>query len=167
MPEPISFHGVLAEAGGGGALVELPSAAIAALGDAKRVRVRGTLNGVGFASNTMPMGGGRLCLGVHKATRLAAGAAFGDEVTVTMRVDDAPRVVELPAELHEALAADPEARAQCSMGWRSRTAVSTRPGSPKPNGPRLGPGAWPRRWSGCAADGRSPQRCAGWQRGHQ
>ncbi len=109
MPEPISFHGVLAEAGGGGALVELPSAAIAALGDAKRVR--GTLNGVGFASNTMPMGGGRLCLGVHKATRLAAGAAFGDEVAVTMRVDDAPRVVELPAELHEALAADPGARA--------------------------------------------------------
>jgi hypothetical protein len=111
MPEPISFHGVLAEAGGGGALVELPSAAIAALGDAKRVRVRGTLNGVAFASNTMPMGGGRLCLGVHKATRLAAGAAFGDEVAVTMRVDDAPRVVELPAELHEALAADPGARA--------------------------------------------------------
>lgn len=105
------FRAPLESARAGGALVELPASAIAELGGAKRVRVRGTLNDVAFSSNTMPMGSGRVCLGVHKATRLAAGVAFGDEVAVSMVIDDTPRVVELPSELREALDTDPAAAA--------------------------------------------------------
>jgi uncharacterized protein YdeI (YjbR/CyaY-like superfamily) len=57
----------------------------------------------------MPMGGGAFCLGVHKATREAAGATFGDPVNVTVERDDEPREVVVPPELRAALDADPAA----------------------------------------------------------
>lgn len=105
-----SFEGVLETARGGGAVVYLPPEVIEVLGGL-RVRVSGTLNGVEFASNTMPAGGGEACLGVHKATLEAAKADFGDVVQVELELDDAPRAVELPPELSEALSGEPELRA--------------------------------------------------------
>jgi len=99
------FTGTLMAARGGGCLVELPETVIAALGGA-RVRVTGALNGVAFSSNTMAMGGGRVCLGVHKATRQAAGKSVGDEVTIELERDNAPRQLEVPPDLSAALAAD-------------------------------------------------------------
>ena len=89
---------------GGGAFIELDPALAERLGGT-RVRVRGTINGVSYVSNTMPTGGGRFCLGVHKATREAAGAGFGDEVRVTIFPDTTPRVVHLPDDLVAAFAA--------------------------------------------------------------
>ncbi len=79
MSEPIRFTAPIIAARevradgsrGGGALVEVPLELIAALGGVKQMRVVGTLNGLPFRSSTMPMGGGRLCIGVHKATREA------------------------------------------------------------------------------------------------
>jgi hypothetical protein len=47
---------------------------------------------------------------VHKATREAAGARFGDSVRVEFEVDDAPRQVVVPAELAAALDAEPALR---------------------------------------------------------
>lgn len=105
------FEGTLEPARGGGAFVSLPAEVLAGLGGGTRLRVRGTLNGVGFRSSTMPTGGGAACLGVHRATREAAGAAFGDTVVVEIEVDDAPREAELPAELAGALASEPSLRA--------------------------------------------------------
>jgi hypothetical protein len=105
----LRFEGVLEAAGGGGCAVELPADVISALGGT-RVRVNGTLNGVAFSSNTMPIGGGRACLGVHKATREAAGATFGHRVIVEMERDDAPRQLEIPPELAAALGADEAAQ---------------------------------------------------------
>jgi hypothetical protein len=99
------FEGTLEPARGGGCFVELPEAVVTAIAGS-RVRVKGRLNGVAFASNTMPMGGGRVCLGVHKATREAAGTTLGDMVTIEMERDDAPRQLEIPPELSSALAAD-------------------------------------------------------------
>jgi hypothetical protein len=104
-----SFEGALEAGPGGGALVRLPAEAVTSLG-ATRVRVRGTLNGVDFRSSTMPTGGGAACLGVHKATRQAAGAALGDRVQVEVELDQSPREVELPPELAQAFAADPALR---------------------------------------------------------
>jgi uncharacterized protein YdeI (YjbR/CyaY-like superfamily) len=46
---------------------------------------------------------------VSKANREAAGVAAGDELEVTLVLDTAPRVVEIPADLAAAL--DPAARA--------------------------------------------------------
>jgi hypothetical protein len=105
------FESVIQSARGGGALVELPADVLEELGGGKRFRVTGTLSGVEFASSTMPMGGGRVCLGVHKATRERAGVGPGDAVTITVELDERPREVELPDELKAALAGDPEAAA--------------------------------------------------------
>ena len=118
MTEPIRFTAPIIAARevradgsrGGGALVEVPLELIAALGGVKQMRVVGTLNGLPFQSSTMPMGGGRLCIGVHKATREAAGAGIGDPVTLEVARDDAPRVLELPPELEAAFAAEPRLR---------------------------------------------------------
>ena len=76
------------------------------------MRVIGTLNGLALKSSTMPAGGGRLCVGVHKALRQAAGVTYGDLVELEIERDDRPRVLELPAELEEAFRADPALRAR-------------------------------------------------------
>ncbi|GAB1641058.1 YdeI/OmpD-associated family protein [Krasilnikovia sp. MM14-A1259] len=100
------------EAGrGGGAFVILPEHVVAALGGKSRVRVTGTLNGVDFASSTMGMGEGKVCLGVHKATREAAGVAIGDEITLRVGRDDRPRELTVPEDLVAALAGDDAAAA--------------------------------------------------------
>jgi hypothetical protein len=106
-----AFDGTLEAARGGGAYVEIPGDALAALGGGTRFRVRGSLDGVGFESSTMAMGEGRVCLGVHKATREAAGVDVGDTIHVELERDERERVVAVPPELEAALAADPDARA--------------------------------------------------------
>ncbi|HEU4349700.1 MAG TPA: YdeI/OmpD-associated family protein [Actinoplanes sp.] len=105
------FSGELQAARGGGALVVLPPEVLAGLGGGSRFRVTGRLNGVEFESSTMAMGGGQVCLGVHKATRQAAGVEFGDTVDVRLRRDERPRRLDVPEDLVAALAADPAAAA--------------------------------------------------------
>jgi hypothetical protein len=104
------FKVVLEEARGGGAGVMIPLEIAEAMGGRKQFRVIGTFNGVPLKSSTFPYWGEGLWLGVHKATREKAGAAFGDEVELEIRRDDAPRVVDLPRELERAFAADPALR---------------------------------------------------------
>ena len=82
------------------------------MGGRKQFRVVGTFNGVPLNSSTFPYEGEGLWLGIHKATREAAGVAFGDEVTLEIARDDAPRVVEPPRELEAAFAAEPTLRAR-------------------------------------------------------
>jgi Bacteriocin-protection, YdeI or OmpD-Associated/Domain of unknown function (DUF1905) len=89
----------------------VPSAVSEALGRRGQIRVRGTLNGLEFKSNLMPIGDGTHCLGVHKATQVAAGIDFGDSVLVEMEEDTAPRAVEVPADLERALRAKPKIKA--------------------------------------------------------
>lgn len=111
----MEFTGVIEPArpggSGGGAVVRLPDDVAASFGTRRAVRVKGTLDGVAYRSNLMPMGGGAFCLGVHKATREAVRRTFGDTVTVTIERDDEPREVVVPPDLRAALDADPEANA--------------------------------------------------------
>jgi hypothetical protein len=100
------------EAGrGGGAMVLVPPEIATALGGLRQMRVVGSVNGVAYQSSVMPYGGRGLFLGVHKATREAAGVLPGEQVEVVVSLDERPRVVEIPAELAEALGADPAAQA--------------------------------------------------------
>jgi hypothetical protein len=92
-------------------MVLVPPEIAAALGGLRQMRMVGTINGVPYQSSTMPYGGRGLFLGVHKATREAAGVMPGELVDIVVSRDDRPRVVEIPAELVAALAADPAARA--------------------------------------------------------
>ncbi|MEP7020233.1 MAG: YdeI/OmpD-associated family protein [Pseudonocardiales bacterium] len=105
------FAGTLEAGPGGGAVVLLPGDVLKSLGGGSRFRVIGTLNGTPFASSTMSMGAGRVCLGMHKVTRETAGVAIGETVQVSVERDDSPRVLVIPADLGAALAADPAAAA--------------------------------------------------------
>lgn len=55
--------------------------------------------------------GGQNTIGFSKAARAEAGVEIGERVDVTIRVDTAERVVEIPPALAEALDADPAVRA--------------------------------------------------------
>jgi hypothetical protein len=67
------------ESEGGLAVVDVPPDVTATLGGLKQKKVRGTLNGAGFTSNTMPAGGGRLALSVSRKMLAAADLRVGDE----------------------------------------------------------------------------------------
>ena len=111
MPEKHRFTAELEAGRGGGAMVLVPPEIATALGGLKQMRAVGTVNGVPYQSSTMPYGGRGLFLGVHKATREAAGVLPGERVDVVVSRDDRPRVLEIPPELSAALAADPAAQA--------------------------------------------------------
>jgi hypothetical protein len=87
--------------------VLLPADVAAAMGGRARIPVAGTINGIPFRGSTMPMGDGRHCVGFRKELRDQAGAVQdGDEVTIEIARDDAPRTVAVPADLAAALGAD-------------------------------------------------------------
>jgi len=84
------FTAVVESARGGGHVVEVDRSLADRLGAKHMTRVRGTLDGTEYRSNIASMGG-RLVLGVHKATLAAAERDTGDTVAITMSVDDEPR----------------------------------------------------------------------------
>jgi hypothetical protein len=104
------FTAQLEAARAGGAMVLVPEEVARELGGLKQMRVVGTVNGVAYQSSTMPYGGRGLFMGVHKATRAAAGVEFGDMIDVSLARDERPRVLDLPPELEAAFAAEPALR---------------------------------------------------------
>jgi hypothetical protein len=108
----LRFTATLEEARAGGAVVLVSSEVASALGGLKQMRVFGKLNGVDYRSSTMPYGGRGLFMGVHKATRQAAGVEIGDVVEIEITRDDSPRTLDLAPELEAAFAAEPELRAR-------------------------------------------------------
>jgi Domain of unknown function (DUF1905) len=86
----VSFRAVVEPARGGGHVVEVDRELAERIGAKHMTRVRGTLEGTEYRSNVASMGG-RLILGVHKATLQAAGRDTGDTVEVTMAIDTEPR----------------------------------------------------------------------------
>ncbi len=70
------------ERAAGLAVVDVPGDVAAALGGLKQMRVRGTLNGAEFSSNTMPAGGGVLAMSVSRKLLDAAGLQVGEEADV-------------------------------------------------------------------------------------
>ena len=83
--------------------LDVPFGAQEAFGTGGRVPVVGTINGAPFRSSLMPNGDATHILVVNKALRQAAGAAEGDAVAVVLGLDAAPRVVDVPEDLSEAL----------------------------------------------------------------
>ena len=111
----VSFRVVVESARGGGHVVEVDPDVAAKLGAKHRTRVRGTLDDAEYRSNLISMGG-RLVLGVHKATLKAAGRDTGDTVRVTMAIDAEP----LPNdEVPEPLARALKENARARRAWES------------------------------------------------
>jgi hypothetical protein len=88
--------------------IRVPDEIVTALGGGKRIPVSVTINGTRYASTVATMRG-EPKIPVSADIRSSAGIAAGDTITVEVERDDAPRAVELPAELAQALRADPVA----------------------------------------------------------
>ncbi len=90
--------------------IRVPEEVVHALGAGKRPPVRVTIGGHTYRSTVAPMGG-EFLLPLSAENRSAAGIRAGDQVTVSIELDEAPRTVELPADLRSALEARSGARA--------------------------------------------------------
>ena len=109
----VAFEWILEGMPRGGHAIAVLEDVAAEIGAKHGTRVRGTLNGAAFRSNLVKMGG-RLILGVHKATVEAAGVVPGDRVQVAMGPDDAPRASDaVPPDLEAALGRNRKA----AEGW--------------------------------------------------
>lgn len=104
MPEAVpstSFATVLFRDGNNTG-IEVPEAAVAALGRGKRPAVLVEVNGFRFRSTVAPMGG-KFLIPFSAARREESGISGGDAVEVTLTVDVEPRTVEVPEDLRAAL----------------------------------------------------------------
>jgi hypothetical protein len=90
--------------------LRVPAEAIAALGTQKRPKVIVYLNDYTYRS-TVAAYGDVFMLPVSAEHREAAGVKAGDEVEVTLELDQEPRTVVVPEDLAAALAEQPGAAA--------------------------------------------------------
>ena len=101
-----------------GTFVVIPPEVVTALGATGRTSVTGTIDGQPFANQVMPYtfeGVGRqVVMVVNKAVRTALGKEAGESVEFVLARDARSRSadVAIPAELVEALAADPDVRSR-------------------------------------------------------
>jgi len=88
--------------------IDVPQAVVESLGGGKRPAVVVEFSGYSYRT-TLGVMGGRYLIPVSAEHREASGVQAGDQLTVTLTVDEAPRDVEVPPDLAKALAADPAA----------------------------------------------------------
>jgi hypothetical protein len=89
--------------------IEVPDEVVEGLGAGRRPAVWVTL-GAHTYRTTVAARGGRFLIPLSAENREAAGVAAGDVVDVEILVDHAPREVDVPAALTEALDSVPGAR---------------------------------------------------------
>jgi len=82
--------------------IAIPDEVVATLGESKRPAVTITLNGHTYRTTAVRMGG-RFLVPLSAENREAAAVAAGDDVTVDIALDTAPREVELPTDLAAAM----------------------------------------------------------------
>jgi len=97
----LNVHTVL-EPRGPAAAVVLTDDQVESFGAGKAFGVRVTIAGHTEPARLARMGGENL-IGLSKAKRQAFGVEIGDEVDVLIELDTAPRDVEVPADLAQAL----------------------------------------------------------------
>ena len=110
MTESITFEAELELAGKSAAGFVVPDDVVDRLGGGGHPKVAVTVNGFTFRTSIARMGD-RYLLGVSVARRAEAGIAAGEVHRVEVRLDTAPREVEVPADLAAALAANKTAKA--------------------------------------------------------
>jgi bifunctional DNA-binding transcriptional regulator/antitoxin component of YhaV-PrlF toxin-antitoxin module len=90
--------------------VRIPNEVVEALGQSRKPAVKATVNGHTWRSSIAFMGG-EFWLGISAENREAAGVKAGDMIEVDLELDTEPRVLQIPADLTEALEREPEAKA--------------------------------------------------------
>ena len=105
----LHFDGRL-ESDQGACFIRVPSEALTALGQEKRMPVMVTIKGYTYRSR-IAVYGGQHYLGLRREVREAAGVVAGDQLTVGLEYDAELRTVDLPEGLRSALEANAEAAA--------------------------------------------------------
>ncbi|WP_104162941.1 YdeI/OmpD-associated family protein [Cryobacterium sp. N22] len=105
----MDFRTVIEQSGATATGIPVPEEVVAALGPGKRHAITVTLNGHSYRSSVAPYKG-KYMIALSAENRAEAGVAGGDEVDVTIELDDQPRTVNEPEALTAALTADPAAR---------------------------------------------------------
>lgn len=106
-----TFRTTLWASGGNNVAILVPEDVVLSFGRGKRVPVTVTIDGGYTYRNTIASMGGQFMISFNAQTRAATGRGAGDEVEVTLELDDAPRTVETPDALAQAFAAEPAAAA--------------------------------------------------------
>ncbi len=106
---------------GTGTFVLIPREVTEKLGLKGRPKIQAVIAGHAYRGSLMPTTEG-FCLGVLKAIQQSAGVSRGDEITVEVNLDIAPRTVEPPADLALLLARDKKAAA----GWEKLSYTNKR-----------------------------------------
>jgi hypothetical protein len=92
--------------------VVLTAEQVADIGEGRKAfPVQATINEYSWAGRVSRMGG-EFLLGLNRDVRTRAGVEAGDDVTVTIALDEAPREVDVPPALAQALDADTAAKAR-------------------------------------------------------
>ena len=99
----ISFRTILKGEGRTAAGIAVPEELMAQLGPAKRYPVVVTINGDYTYRNSVSWYKGAFMISVSSENQKAAGVKGGDEVDVTVEIDEAPRVLDLPGDFAAAL----------------------------------------------------------------
>ncbi|MEX0666726.1 MAG: YdeI/OmpD-associated family protein [Acidimicrobiia bacterium] len=119
------FRALIEEArGGGGAWIQVPPSVVAGLGQGGRIPVQATFDGIPYRGSVVSMGGDGMAIGILKDIRTKLGKVVGDEVLVTLELDDAPREVEVPEDLVTALTAAGVADAFARLSFTRRREVA-------------------------------------------
>ncbi|WP_460633956.1 YdeI/OmpD-associated family protein [Leifsonia lichenia] len=122
----VSFRTTLLGAGGNNVGIVVPEEVVLGFDRGKRVPVVVTIDGGYTYRNTIASMGGRFLISFNAETRAATGRGAGDEVEVTLEVDDAPRTVAIPAELAAAFADDQDAaNAWSALSYSKQRAHAT------------------------------------------
>lgn len=105
-----TFRTTLWPGGGNNVGIVVPEHVVLGFDRGKRVPVVVTIDGGYSYRNTITSMGGQYLISFNAETRKATGRGAGDEIEVTLEVDDQPRTVEVPEALAAALAENPEAQ---------------------------------------------------------
>ncbi len=106
----MEFHSTVELGGKTATGFEVPGDIVEALGSGKRPAVTITVGGHTYRTTVTPMGG-RYLIPLSAENRAASGLAAGDDITVEIELDTAPREMPAPDDLAEALTKSPEAEA--------------------------------------------------------
>jgi len=98
-----TFQAPLTQSGKSATGIEVPQEVIDGFNAGKKIAVTVTINGYSYRSSVGPYRGANM-LPVSAENREGAGIAAGDLVEITLELDTAPRTVEVPDDLAEALA---------------------------------------------------------------
>ena len=119
MTKKQTFTGVIQNAGGGGAFVEVPFDVEEVFGS-KRPKVKALIEGVSYRGTLVrtpalapgaSVGGPNHMLIILKNIREQIGKTFEDEVRVIVEADVEPRVIEIPKDLMKEFKRDKNAKA--------------------------------------------------------